>query len=69
MLPTTTPQSNTVVELAPAPTSFHFDEQKITMAETSEKKELFLFQWLHSLEKDLSKSSRVLFNGYIISYV
>ena len=48
-------------QLGPAPASFTFEEQRILNAETLEKKELFLFQWLSSLEKDLLKSNRVLF--------
>ncbi|KAJ3270628.1 hypothetical protein HDV01_007562 [Terramyces sp. JEL0728] len=34
---------------------FSFDEQKIFALDTLEKKELYLFQWLSSLEKDLLK--------------
>ncbi len=43
----------------PVVTSFTFDEQRILSAETTEKKELFLFQWLSSLEKDLLKATKV----------
>ncbi|KND00764.1 uncharacterized protein SPPG_03877 [Spizellomyces punctatus DAOM BR117] len=39
------------------PDSFHFDEEKFNAADTTEKKELFLFQWLSILARDLNKSS------------
>ncbi|KAJ3252081.1 hypothetical protein HK103_001848 [Boothiomyces macroporosus] len=35
--------------------SFTFDEQKLFALDTLEKKELYLFQWLSTLEKDLLK--------------
>ncbi|KAI9105684.1 armadillo-type protein [Phlyctochytrium arcticum] len=38
------------------PASFVFDEDKYAGADTPEKKELFLFQWLALLERDLTKS-------------
>ena len=49
------------------PVSFLCDDKKIETAETPEKKELLLFQWLTGLEKDLMKTNKVFyqpcFNG------
>jgi len=42
------------------PESFTFPEQKISNASTPETQELYLFQWLSCLEKDLQKSGKVL---------
>ncbi|KAJ3149761.1 hypothetical protein HDU89_003518 [Geranomyces variabilis] len=36
------------------PESFSFDEQKIVSADTTEKKEIYLLQWLSNLERDLN---------------
>jgi hypothetical protein len=44
--------------LQAAPASFTFTDT-INSQETSEKKELFVLQWLSSLEVDLSKATRV----------
>ena len=37
------------------PDSFNFDEEKLNSLDTVEKRELLLFQWLSTLEKDLIK--------------
>ncbi|KAI8902903.1 armadillo-type protein [Globomyces pollinis-pini] len=39
------------------PDSFNFDEQKLQSLDSVEKKELLLFQWLSTLEKDLMKAT------------
>ncbi|KAL2916610.1 hypothetical protein HK105_203722 [Polyrhizophydium stewartii] len=41
-----------------APESFSFDDRRIESTEAPEKRELALFQWLSSLEKDLGKTSK-----------
>jgi hypothetical protein len=58
MLPATVATANGAI--GPAPASFTFDESKLlNAAETPEKKQLLLFQWLASLEKDVSKATQV----------
>ncbi|KAI8907094.1 armadillo-type protein [Powellomyces hirtus] len=42
--------------LPSAPESFTLDEEKITAADTTEKKEIYLLQWLSNLERDLNKA-------------
>ncbi|KAJ3033026.1 hypothetical protein HDV00_006836 [Rhizophlyctis rosea] len=38
------------------PDSFSFDESKLAAADSEEKKEMYVFQWLTTLEKDLKKA-------------
>lgn len=41
-----------------SPDAFYFDEQKLIAAGTTEKQEIFLFQWLAHLERELKTASQ-----------
>ncbi|KAJ3163191.1 hypothetical protein HDU86_002360 [Geranomyces michiganensis] len=49
-------QSAAPVTTKAPPESFSFDEQKIVAADTTEKKEIYLLQWLSNLERDLNQA-------------
>ncbi|KAI8819328.1 armadillo-type protein [Fimicolochytrium jonesii] len=49
---TSSPQCFT---LSSVPESFTFDERKLSAADSNEKKEVFLIQWLSFVERDLNK--------------
>jgi len=59
----------TTAAVTSSPESYKFDEQKLHKLDSVEKQELFVFQWLSNLEKELKKGDKVKFYIIIIDNI
>jgi len=70
----TAPQPTKAPTAAPvvisSPENYKFDEQKLHKLDSVEKQELYVFQWLSNLEKELKKGDKVIIiKKYIYNFL
>jgi len=52
---------STTKATASNPENYKFDQQRLQKLDSVEKQELFVFQWLSTLEKELRKGDKVIY--------